>query len=74
MVGTGLCLTYIMILLLQRSHRQADLKRIEEESKRALQDANELLESRVSDRTQKLTETNECYERRLSIENRQRSN
>ncbi len=66
MVGTGLCLTYIMILLLiQRSHRQADLKRIEEESKRALQDANELLESRVSDRTQKLTETNEMLRKEI---------
>ncbi len=66
MVGLGLSLAYIMIILLiQRSRRQAELHRIEEESKRALQDANELLESRVSDRTQKLTETNEMLRKEI---------
>ncbi len=59
MVGTGLVLAYILgILLIQRNRRLAQLHQIEEDSKRALQEANEQLESRVSDRTQKLTEAN----------------
>lgn len=60
MVGAGLTLAYILtLLLLQRNSRLAQLHRIEEESKRALQEANEQLETRVLDRTQKLTEANE---------------
>jgi DNA topoisomerase VI subunit B len=50
----------IMVLLLgQRKNRLAELNRIEQESKKALREANELLESRVLDRTQQLTEANE---------------
>ncbi len=65
-VGTGLSLAYILaILLVQRNHRLADLHRIEERSKRALQEANEQLESRVSDRTQKLTEANELLRKEI---------
>lgn len=65
-VGTGLSLAYILVLLLvQRTHRLAQMQRIEEESKRALQEANEQLESRVSDRTQKLTETNEMLRKEI---------
>ncbi len=66
MVGTGFGLAYILVmLLLQRSHRQAQLHRVEEESKRALQEANEQLETRVSDRTQKLTEANELLRKEI---------
>ena len=66
MVGSVLTLGYILILLLlQRNHRLAELHRIEEESKRALQEANEQLESRVSDRTQKLTEANELLRKEV---------
>lgn len=66
MVGTGLSLAYMLVLLfLQRNHRLAEMRRIEEESKRALQEANEQLESRVLDRTQKLTETNEMLRKEI---------
>jgi two-component system C4-dicarboxylate transport sensor histidine kinase DctB len=66
MVGAVLSLGYIMILLLlQRQHRVSELHRIEEESKRALQEANEQLESRVSDRTQKLTEANKLLKKEI---------
>ncbi len=65
-VGTGLSLAYILVLLLvQRSHRLAQMKRIEEESKQALQVANEQLESRVLDRTQKLTEANSMLRKEI---------
>ncbi len=65
-VGTGLTLAYILgTLLIQRNHRLTELHQIEEESKRALQEANELLESRVSDRTLKLTEANEMLRKEI---------
>ena len=60
LVGSGMTVAYILIILLvQRQHRLAELNRIEEEARRVLEEANELLESRVLDRTQKLTEANE---------------
>jgi two-component system C4-dicarboxylate transport sensor histidine kinase DctB len=66
MVGTVLTLAYILVLLLlQRTHRLTEMQRIEEKSKRALQDANEQLESRVLDRTQKLTEANEMLRKEI---------
>lgn len=59
-VGSGMTVAYVlMLLLIQRRHRLAELSRVEEEAKKVLQEANELLESRVLDRTQKLTEANE---------------
>ena len=65
-VGTGLSLAYFLVLLfLQRNHRLAQLHLLEEESKRALQEANELLETRVSDRTQKLTAANELLRKEI---------
>ncbi len=65
-VATGLSLAYMLtLLLLQRKSRLAQLHRIEEESKRALQEANEQLETRVSDRTQKLTEANELLRKEI---------
>jgi two-component system C4-dicarboxylate transport sensor histidine kinase DctB len=58
-VGSALFVLYILSLLLyQRQHRLAELNRIEEETKKALRDANEQLETRVKDRTHELTETN----------------
>ena len=60
LVTLGLTIFYIMTLLLvQRNHRLTELDRIEKASKKALREANELLESRVLDRTQQLTKTNE---------------
>lgn len=66
MVGSGFCLAYILtLLMLQRNYRLTQLHRIEEESKKALQEANEQLETRVSDRTQKLTEANELLRKEI---------
>ncbi len=65
-VGTGLSLAYILVLLLlQRNRRQAEIQKIEEESKRALKNANEQLESRVIDRTHQLTEANESLKKEI---------
>ncbi|TKB09309.1 sensor histidine kinase [Desulforhopalus sp. IMCC35007] len=65
-VGSGGGVVYVLgLLLLQRSRRIAQLHEIEEESKRALQEANEQLESRVLDRTQKLTEANEMLRKEI---------
>ncbi|MFH0783701.1 MAG: ATP-binding protein [Pseudomonadota bacterium] len=66
LVFLGLTVSYIMMLLLfQRRHRLVELNRIEENSKKALQEANELLESRVLDRTLQLTETNELLRQEI---------
>ncbi|KJR98149.1 MAG: hypothetical protein VR65_21715 [Desulfobulbaceae bacterium BRH_c16a] len=59
-VGSGMTVAYVLaLLLLQRRHRLAELSRVEEEARKVLQEANEMLESRVNDRTQELTEANE---------------
>lgn len=59
LAGASLTVCYILILLFaQRQHRLAQLNRIEYESKLALREANEQLESRVKERTQELTVTN----------------
>jgi len=59
-VGSGMTVAYVLaLLLIQRRHRLAELNRVEEESRKMLQEANELLESRVLDRTQQLTEANQ---------------
>lgn len=59
-VGSGITVAYVLaLLLIQRRHRLAELNRVEEESRKMLQEANELLESRVLDRTQQLTEANQ---------------
>lgn len=66
MVGTLVTLAYIMVLLLyQRQHRLAEIKKIEEHAKKALEEANEQLESRVRDRTQKLTEANTLLQKEV---------
>lgn len=65
-VGAGLSLAYFLVLLLlQRNHRLAQMHLLEEESKKALQEANELLETRVSDRTKKLTTANELLRKEI---------
>lgn len=66
LIALGLTVFYIMMLLLiQRKHRLAELDRIEQDSKKALRDANEMLESRVLNRTQQLTETNELLRQEI---------
>ncbi len=66
LITLGMTVFYIMtLLLIQRKHRLAELDRIEQESKKALREANEMLESRVLDRTQQLTETNELLRQEI---------
>ena len=66
LITLGLTFFCIMaLLLIQRKNRLAELDRIEKESKKALKEANDLLESRVLDRTQQLTETNELLRQEI---------
>jgi len=66
LVGIGLTLIFFLAVMFnQRQHRLAEIKRIEEDAKKALQEANELLETRVMDRTEKLTETNQLLRKEI---------
>jgi two-component system C4-dicarboxylate transport sensor histidine kinase DctB len=65
-VGSGMTLAYVLLLLLaQRRLRLAEMKRIEDQARAMLQEANERLESRVLDRTQQLTEANQQLRREI---------
>lgn len=65
-VGSALIVLYVLTILLnQRQYRIAEMNRLEEEAKRALQRINEQLESRVSDRTQKLTLANKQLKKEI---------
>ncbi len=65
-VGAALTVVYFLaVLLYQRQHRLAELRRIEQETKKALHEANEQLESRVNDRTQELTQTNTLLKKEI---------
>jgi two-component system, NtrC family, C4-dicarboxylate transport sensor histidine kinase DctB len=65
-VALGLTIIFIMMLLfIQRRSRLAELDIIEQKSKTALKEANELLESRVYDRTLQLTESNELLRQEI---------
>jgi two-component system, NtrC family, C4-dicarboxylate transport sensor histidine kinase DctB len=71
LAGAGLAVSCFLILLLaQRRVRLAELKKIEEETTFALQEANEQLESRVTERTRQLTEANELLRTEI-LERRQ---
>ncbi|MBU1566735.1 MAG: sensor histidine kinase [Proteobacteria bacterium] len=66
LIALGLTVLFVIVLLLiQRKNRQAELDRIERESKKALREANELLETRVLERTLQLTETNELLRQEI---------
>jgi two-component system C4-dicarboxylate transport sensor histidine kinase DctB len=72
MVGSVLLLAYLLLLLLmQRQYRLAELGRIREKTRKALQRANEKLELRVQERTSELTLTNKLLRR--EIQDRQRT-
>ncbi len=59
LVGIGILFSYSLLALLkQRQRRLSELKRFEDQSRRALQELNEKLESRVDERTNELVETN----------------
>jgi len=60
----------LMLLLKQRRQRKIDLNRFEEQARKVLQEANEKLETRVTERTQELTEANVLL--RKEIEDRKR--
>jgi len=65
-VGVSLFVAYIFLLLLiQRQKKLAEISRIEDAARKALEDANERLESRVWDRTRQLTETNEMLRKEI---------
>lgn len=65
-VGSALIVLYILALLLnQRQYRMDQMNKLEEEAKKALQHANEQLESRVNDRTQKLTLANKQLKKEI---------
>lgn len=66
MVGGSLVIAYfLLLLLLQRRVRNSEMQRIEEQNRKALQDANEQLETRVMDRTRQLTESNELLRKEV---------
>jgi len=59
LVGAGILFSYSLLALWrQRQRRLAELKRLEDQSRRVLQELNEKLETRVSERTIELVETN----------------
>ena len=60
-----------VLVVKQRRQRVVDLKRFEEQSRKVLQEANTKLETRVAERTHKLTETNTLL--RKEIEDRKRT-
>lgn len=62
---SGMVIFIAGLLFLQRKQRMRELRQVEEQSQRALRQANERLESRVLERTQQLTETNELLRREI---------
>jgi two-component system, NtrC family, C4-dicarboxylate transport sensor histidine kinase DctB len=62
---SGIVILIVGLLFVQRKQRMLELRQIEEKSKRDLRQANEQLESRVLERTQQLTETNELLRREI---------
>lgn len=66
MVGGSLVIAYVLLLLLlQRRAKNIEMQRIEEQNRKALQEANEQLETRVMDRTRQLTESNEMLRKEV---------
>jgi two-component system C4-dicarboxylate transport sensor histidine kinase DctB len=60
LVGAGILFSYSLLALWrQRQRRLAELKRLEDQSRKVLQELNEKLETRVNERTIELLETNE---------------
>lgn len=59
LVGTGILFSYLLLALFrQRQQRLAELKRLEVQSRKVLQELNEKLETRVNERTIELVEAN----------------
>ena len=72
MVGFVFVLGGLFVLVVkQRRQRVVDLKRFEEQARKVLQEANTKLETRVSERTHELTESNSLL--RKEIEDRKRT-
>ena len=60
LVGAGILFSYSLLALWrQRQRRLGELKRLEDQSRKVLQELNEKLETRVNERTIELLETNE---------------
>ncbi len=65
-IGSSLLVCYFLIVLfIQRQQRLAQVNRIEEEARIALEEANEKLETRVEERTHELTATNELLRKEI---------
>lgn len=65
-VGTSMLVCYFLIILfMQRQHRLAQVSKIEEEARKALEEANERLETRVEARTHELTATNKLLRKEI---------
>ncbi|MEE4314925.1 MAG: ATP-binding protein [Desulfofustis sp.] len=59
LVGSAIIISYLLLTVLaQRRRRLAEIKRFEDRSRQALQEANEHLETRVQERTAELVEAN----------------
>ena len=72
MLGFVFVLGVLFVLVVkQRRQRVVDLKRFEEQARKVLQEANTKLETRVSERTHELTESNTLL--RKEIEDRKRT-
>ncbi|MBE0584458.1 MAG: sensor histidine kinase [Desulfofustis sp.] len=67
LVTTGFLFSYLLLILLrQRRQRLEELKHFEVHARKVLQEANEKLETRVSERTRELVETNEKLLREIN--------
>ncbi|MBE0583873.1 MAG: sensor histidine kinase [Desulfofustis sp.] len=59
LVGAAIIISYlVLVLITQRRQRLAEIKRFEDRSRQALQEANEHLEARVQERTAELVDAN----------------
>jgi two-component system, NtrC family, C4-dicarboxylate transport sensor histidine kinase DctB len=59
LVGAAIIISYlVLVLIAQRRQRLAEIKRFEDRSRQALEEANEHLETRVQERTTELVEAN----------------
>jgi len=66
LLGSSLLFLYLLLVLFkQRQLRLVELKRIQDNAREVLQEANEKLETRVKERTHELVETNEQLRREI---------
>lgn len=65
-IGSSLLICYFLVILfIQRQQRLAQVNKIEEEARIALEEANERLETRVEERTHELTQINKLLRKEI---------